>query len=104
MAISRLFSNAKRMASFNDKYNLPSRISCVSPGEFAREGSGVVAAVYALKGLRDLGISSETDPVVCAEAEAVKPTINQTSSLRKCSLHLIDSPPRAAATRDSSCR
>src|SRR5579872_1663069 len=100
MAISRLFSKARRIASFKDKYNLPSRISCVSPGEFASEGSGVVAAMYALKGLRDLGISSETDPLVCAEADAVKPTISHTSKLRQFSRQVIDSPPRTAAVPD----
>src|SRR6185437_202833 len=104
MAISRLFSRARRIASFNDKYNLPSRISCVSPEEFTSEGSGVVAAVYALKGLRGLGISSETGVLVCAEAEAVKPILSHTIKLQQRSRQVIDSPPRAAAAPDSRCR
>src|SRR5437588_620159 len=45
MAISRLFSKARRIASFRDKYSLPSRMSRVRSGELMSSGSRAVSSV-----------------------------------------------------------
>src|SRR6266404_2071979 len=107
MAKSRLFSSANRIASFSDKYSLPSRMSWLSKGEFVSCGSGTSLGEYALKGLCDFVISKDTDAFVCADAVAVMPIRSQARILLNHPARarfLIASPPRTAEARDSLCR
>src|SRR6266498_123843 len=107
MAKSRLFSSANRIASFSDRYSLPSRISWVSNGEFVSCGAGTPVGEYALKGLHDFGISAETDAFVWADAIEVTPISSQAKHLVNrpaCGRFLIASPPHTAEAPDWLCR
>src|SRR6266404_3312658 len=108
MARSRLFSNASRIAFFSEKYSLPSRTSWVSSREFVSCGSGTSLDEYALKGLRDLGISKDTDAFVCADAAVVRLMSSHAANCfalpGRRGNSLIASPPHTAATPDWRCR